>query len=421
MSKVTKTTCVLPWIHFSLKPNGDIKPCCRFSTYSDDEISSKFLDFNVSNFSNASDVLKSAQLEEVRQRMLNGEIMSGCKKCYVEEEIHGHSMRMGLNEDYDVESIVNQNLVSLQFLEVGFGNYCNLGCRSCGADLSTSWYDDDKILSKYYNRPTQQKIQNSNFLWKPDDFNTVTYIKFTGGEPMLHPNFIKFLDVIISGNNQDHITLEVFTNCSWIPKEKILNKLKKFKNVTMYLSVDGTDKVNEYIRHYSKWQIVENSLKTWLEFEKNTHNFSSTLTPTVSIYNVFNIKDLIIYWKNLRSSAMLPMTRESGNVVANIVTYPEYISLNLLPNFEPVVQELESFISENRDIYSIPLERIVKVLKSNRKPIYTLDYFMDYTADLDKLRHQKLENYIPEVWNHLKNYYSSIEIDIETFKGKINE
>ncbi len=420
MSKITNTTCVLPWIHFSLKPNGDIKPCCRFVTYHDDETSAQYLNFNVSNYNNATDVLKSTQFENIRQKMLNGDRISGCKKCYMEEEIHGSSMRHGVNEEYDVESVVGENQLGLQFLEVGFGNYCNLACRSCGADLSTSWFEDDRVLSKYYDRDIQTKIKNSKFLWKSDDFKTVTYIKFTGGEPMLHPNFIKFLDVIISGGHHTHITLEVFTNCSWDPKDKILNRLKKFQNVKIYLSVDGMGEVNNYIRHYSNWETVERSLLTWLTLEKTTINFSLILTPTISIYNIFDIKDLLFYWKKIRTDVGLELTRENGNIIANIVTYPEYISLQLLPDKDQIIKELELY-TNNKEIYTIPLERIVEVLKSKNKVNHTLEYFLNYTADLDKLRNQSLENSIPKLWNYLNNYFNKISVDIKDFKGKINE
>jgi len=419
MSKETDTTCVLPWIHFSVKPSGGIKPCCRFETFADNETQSNFVDLNLSNFNNVADVLKTEQLANIRKKMLNGEKINGCKKCYVEEKIHGKSMRTGLNEEYDINTILDKNDTTLQFLEVGFGNYCNLACRSCGADLSTSWFDDDKALSPHYNRTVQKKIQNSKFLWKPEDFETVSYIKFTGGEPMLHPNFIKFLDVIISGNHQTHITLEVFTNCSWVPKNKILDRLKKFKNIKIYLSVDGTGKVNDYIRHYSDWNIVESSLLTWLIFEKNTPNLSSILTPTVSIYNVFNIKDLVLYWKKIRTDTGLEITEESGYIVTNIVVYPEYISLNLLPDSDSIIKDFETCI--NREIYTLPLSRIANELKNERKLKYDLNYFMDYTTDLDKLRNQSLETSIPKLWQHLNTHFKSIGVDIQNFKGKINE
>lgn len=419
----SNTICVLPWLHFSVKPNGNIKPCCRFSTYSSEITANSFKKFNLSRFPNASEVLNSRQLSNMRANMLTGSTISGCEKCYLEERIHGKSMRTGVNTQYNLEEVIKKNKLSLEFLEVTFGNYCNLACRSCGSDLSTSWQQDDKILSMHYERGnTTDKIINTEFIWKEDDFTDINYIKFTGGEPMLHPNFIKFLDLIIKGGNHSHTTLEIFTNCSWIPKDKILKRLQKFKQIKIFLSIDGIGTVNDYIRHNSKWQIVEKSILNWLEFEKRMPTLSLTLTPTVSIYNIFNITELLNYWENVRNKYDLSILNTSGKVIVNMVTYPAYISITLLPNHNDVLSNLNDYAdSKDNECLIEPVLKIINFLKSSNSSKYSLDYFLNYTCDLDKLRNQSLEQSIPFLYNHLSNYYGGIGVDINSFKGRIND
>lgn len=419
----SNTICVLPWLHFSVKPDGNIKPCCRFFTYSSEITANSFKKFNLSRFPNASEVLNSRQLSTMRANMLTGNTISGCEKCYLEERIHGKSMRTGVNAQYNLEEVIKKSKLSLEFLEVTFGNYCNLACRSCGSDLSTSWQQDDKILSMHYERGnTSDKIINTEFIWKEDDFTDINHIKFTGGEPMLHPNFIKFLDLIIKGGNHSHTTLEIFTNCSWVPKEKILKRLQQFKKIKMFLSIDGVGTVNDYVRHNSKWQIVEKSIKDWLEFERRMPGLSLTLTPTVSIYNIFNIKELLDYWENVRNKHNLLITNTSGKVIVNMVTYPEYLSITLLPNFGGVLSELNDYVINKENEYLIePILKIIHFLKSNNSSKYSLKYFLNYTCDLDRLRNQSLEQSIPFLYNHLSDYYRSIGIDINSVKGRINE
>jgi MoaA/NifB/PqqE/SkfB family radical SAM enzyme len=419
----SNTICVLPWLHFSVKPNGNIKPCCRFSTYSSEITANSFKKFNLSRFPNASEVLNSQQLSDMRDNMLKGNIISGCEKCYLEERIHGKSMRTKVNAQYNLEELIKKDKTSLKFLEVAFGNYCNLACRSCGSEFSSSWHRDDKIMSLHYERDNViENLKNSDFIWKEDDFNDIDYIKFTGGEPMLHPNFIKFLDIIIKGDNHSRITLEIFTNCSWIPKDKILKRLQKFKKIKIFLSVDGTGTVNDYIRHNSKWQIVEKTILVWLEFEKRMPGLSVTLTPTVSMYNIFNIKELLIYWATIRNTYNLEISNTSGKVIVNIVTYPEYLAITLLLDYERVITDLNNYVDNTENQYLIePALIIINFLKSSNSSKYSLEYFLNYTHDLDKLRNQSLKESVPELWQHLENYFKNIGINITDFKGKLNE
>ena len=167
-------------------------------------------------------------------------------------------------------NIENNSVGKLKFLEFGLGNYCNLKCRTCANDLSTTWTDDEKILSKFYeDRVVNNSVLNIDKFWKQQDFKNVELIKFTGGEPMIHPNFCNLIDDIIAAGNSKNITLQIYTNASWIPNEKILNKLNIFKKIEIYLSIDGTKKVNDYIRFPSKWSIVSKSAIKWLEHANN--------------------------------------------------------------------------------------------------------------------------------------------------------
>jgi hypothetical protein len=50
-----------------------------------------------------------------------------------------------------------------------------------------------------------------------------------------------------------------------------------------------------------------------------------------------------------------------------------------------------------------------------------LEYFLNYTHDLDKLRNQSLKESVSELWQHLENYFENIGGNITNFKGKLNE
>ena len=153
--------------------------------------------------------------------MLHGKKILGCEKCYAEEahgcfKSSGTSMRQWYNRQYKDHQ---PGKIQLKYLEVSFGNYCNLSCRTCDSALSTSWYDDEVVLSSKYDIKPNKKILDIPFNWTSNDFKYVNEIKFVGGEPMLNPNFYKFLQTVIESNNAKHIKLTVF-NVSYPPWQK---------------------------------------------------------------------------------------------------------------------------------------------------------------------------------------------------------
>ena len=266
---MTKTFCPLPFNHLYIKPNGSYLPCCRFRNWktvdggrTEQDTNLKTLD----DYNSINELLNNSELlDSMRKDMLSGNKVKGCETCYVEEESTGESMRTAVLDEWKNVDIDNPKVTNM---EITFGNYCNLACRTCGSSLSTSWQEDDKVLSKVYkDRALVTERHSVKKNWNSEEFKNITSLKITGGEPMLHPDFTNFLDTIIDSDVSDKITLQIFTNSSFIPKKYLRDKLSKFKHVGIWLSIDGVGEQQEYIRHLSKWELVEKSAKSWLEFE----------------------------------------------------------------------------------------------------------------------------------------------------------
>ena len=115
--------------------------------------------------------------------------------------ITGSAKRLGAaialkfaKSDYDViihyniskneaENIVKNNDIKLRYLEVAFGNYCNLACRTCNSELSTNWYEDDVHLYKskgYTDRKPWQKITDVEYNWSGEELSELIQIKNFG-------------------------------------------------------------------------------------------------------------------------------------------------------------------------------------------------------------------------------------------------
>lgn len=369
------------------------------------------------------DALNSAPMERIRQAMLAGDAVPGCDKCYREEHATGVSMRTSSNLIWDAQRYLDGH-VELRYLEVAFGNYCNLSCRTCGSGLSTSWHDDDVKLKPHYpEREYAKPVLDVEFNWQSSDFDLVEEIKFTGGEPMLHPNFIKFLDIIIAGGNETHITLDIFTNTSWTPREKVISRLNKFKRVKIWLSIDGVGKTQDYVRNGSTWDKVKQSADTWCKLESNHPEiYSIILTPTLNMYNVLTFTDVIDWWILLRNKYNLPFEKLQGpgDIVVSIVHYPTSLNIKNLPNKKDHISRLKKYINsydsskpEFRLVDKIS-NRIIMLLDESIDDNIDLTEFVQFTKDLDKLRNQNFKTTNPELYELVKDVY-------EQTNGKLND
>ena len=123
-----------------------MKPCCRFDFHNSEYVQGDtylFNEFNVALTSLTSGQ-NSSIWQDIRNKMIAGENVAGCHKCYKEEGTAGHSMRTyenSLRNKNNQEQLEDKTLTSpkIQYLEMTFGNYCNLKCRTCNADLSSTW------------------------------------------------------------------------------------------------------------------------------------------------------------------------------------------------------------------------------------------------------------------------------------------
>tara|TARA_B100000959_G_scaffold267901_1_gene311946 strand:- start:3345 stop:5186 length:1842 start_codon:yes stop_codon:yes gene_type:complete len=442
------TFCSLPWLHIQLKPNGQAKPCCRFNVYHSDYDRSIIETYNIKN-NTLGEIMRNEFWSQIRADMENNKKVSGCHKCYNEEKSSGRSMRTEENRKWnnnDQSALAkNHNNLSFQYLELTTGRYCNSNCRSCSSNLSTGWEKEDKILhGLYYDRGNDSGLPAMLKLdFNPQEFENVSIIKMTGGEPMISPEFIPFLDNVIKSNNSKNIVLEIYTNCTWYPKEKIISRLKHFKVLNLFLSIDAYGSLNDYVRGPFKWDVVEKNMHKWLDLTKYHENFIINLKPTISLYNILHLPKMIEEWINICSlysdSGFLTLTdyeekvrwqpqeqRSSytynpGKFVPTALQTPDYLSPSLLPEKEGIINELEELckklmMSVKSDLeisisegFVRNIDRMIGIL--NQKPTSNLNEFINYSADLDKLRNQDIRKSIPELWEQIA--------DKVEYKGKL--
>jgi organic radical activating enzyme len=443
-----KSFCIYPWMHLQLKPNGQAKPCCRFNhmnpAYNNADGVPALAEYNVNKMT-LTEISNSEFWKQLRQDMLDGKQIPGCHKCDRDDEHGNFSMRFNANRQWNDGNqdapLDKYNSLKFEYLELTTGRYCNLKCRMCSSDLSTSWDDDDKVLAGHYydrkdfsNRPSMLSLD-----FNEEDFENTKLIKLTGGEPMLAPTFIPFIDKIIDSGYAKNINLEIYTNASWVPKAKILDRLDKFKNLNIFLSIDGLNEVNDYVRAPSKWEVVNESAETWIKYSKENLKYSIVFSPTISLYNILNFPSMLRWWKDLQTTYFgedfvlhasdneKAATRYPGYIFnvgrlsPTMLQTPTYLSPCLLPNKVKVAAEIAAISKElvknattNSELkYASAFEYMIDHIISHlvKAPVDILQTFVSYSADLDKLRSQKLQDACPELWEQIK--------DQVEYKGKL--
>lgn len=116
-------------------------------------------------------------------------------------------------------------------------------------------------------------------------------LQLAGGEPFINKALQSFLKRAVELGVSQNIDLSFSTNLTFFPKE-VYELFKDYKSVSLFISLDGTEKVNSYIRYPSKWsKIVEN-----IRFvDENYHSLNLDLVnihTVVQIYNIFNLVEL---------------------------------------------------------------------------------------------------------------------------------
>jgi len=132
--KISKTLCVFAWRQVHVTPIGVVKPCCIFDKPLLNE-NGKTIRINDASIE---EIWNSKAFKEIRTKMIKGEEISGCIKCYEEEKISNTSDRIRTNKNSGLLPEVLKEIKpdgSIDqlptLINLKIGNVCNLKCRMC--------------------------------------------------------------------------------------------------------------------------------------------------------------------------------------------------------------------------------------------------------------------------------------------------
>jgi hypothetical protein len=168
-------------------------------------------------------------------------------------------------------------------LELQLNSVCNAACIICGPWLSSLWRKQLEI----------EEVEN-DFDYKDVlsliNLENLKTMKFLGGEPLLgdaHLNVLKMIP------NPKNVEVRYATNGSIFPDEEVFEIWNRFRQIQIFFSIDGTDKVFEYIRWPLGWNKVEKNILKMIDYRNSKNrNIRIHINCTINPLNAFYFDNL---------------------------------------------------------------------------------------------------------------------------------
>jgi|TARA_B100000085_G_scaffold65882_2_gene58633 radical SAM protein with 4Fe4S-binding SPASM domain len=394
--KDNKHFCMMPWVHMHLWPAGFTYPCCMSDP-----------DYPIGNTQTQSlqDIWNGEQMRKIRLNMLSGEPSKECRRCY---ELEDNGMQTLRNSsitnfaDKHWQKVMNTSDdgsagdVNMAYMDIRFSNLCNLKCRSCGPQFSSSWFEDHKQMYGELNHPKilQVRDEMKSFMDELEPLlESVERVYWAGGEPLITQAHYDILDKWIAMGKRD-VAMDYTTNFTQMrfKKKTAFEYWNAFDKVRVAASLDANHKRGEYLRKNMDWDIVVQNRRDMLEQCPQVY---FELTPTVSVYNVLNLPD---FHKEWIEQGLL----EPANIRINILLDPTYMRLSILPvkkkdkirlRYLEHLKYLDQF--DNINHVKKDYESILNFINDDRSE--EVKMFLYKTFKVDKLRQEDVFEVFPEL------------------------
>ena len=306
---MTKTFCPYAWTHLSAATDGNIRLCCNVTDDDPRIRDQNNQTMHVSDIKDIQDAFNVPMYNDIRKKMLSGEKVSLCQRCYDVEENGGSSIRnnavkhFGIDEHVDNTDIETGEIkkVKIQSLDFSWSNYCNLKCKMCSPDATNQLIEEYIHFGENYR---EVDLDKWTFDALYDTLETVSpnlkEILVTGGEPLLNKDFLKYIDYLVENEYAKDIILTFHTNLTIMPS-RFMERFGKFKHTQIHISIDGTEDTYEYIRYPGKWSVVERNIRKLATYIQNADNIGAEAHVVFQSYNMHNICNLLKYFNKFKS------------------------------------------------------------------------------------------------------------------------
>lgn len=314
------TLCMAPWTHTYLSPQTERRMCCasrepaqNFEQYIDTKSGTgKYIPITLDEHWN------SEHMKSVRRRMMAGETLPECDVCNSKllntnvyrsyfDHLFSSKYYAKIWETTDEDGFTTMEPVSWDYR---FSNLCNFKCRTCGDMLSSAWETEQrqhnminwhnpknnwmkpevkKDIEKFQDQQIEQEFARAV------EEHRVEEVYWVGGEPLMYEQHWTYMNRIIQLGDGQNVYARYNTNLSRITHRGISlvdDLLPALRDWQICASIDGTEKIGEYIRtglKYTQW--VENydrAVATANTSRQVRVDFTATLP---GLFEVKNIQD----------------------------------------------------------------------------------------------------------------------------------
>jgi len=326
----------------------------------------------------------------IRNNMMSGlQMPDKCHTCYEREQLGEESARqfeslewvmdLGLKHKQDLKNIKYPVLY-----EIRPSNKCNIMCRMCD-DKHSHLIEKENLQLGWPVVTDTWRMQP--FPYDKIDFDTVKRIYWAGGEPTIMPDFYEFLRRCIKQGTVE-FDLNIGTNAEKI-SDTIWDLLQQFPRVMLSVSIDGYQKVNDYIRWGSHFDNIKYNCFRALE---NGHQVS--FQTVLSMWNATRVHEIFEFYD-----------REFPG--RNCLVQPAGLfDSHLGPWHNPLREQVSESMRRCREtrVYynngrntSHAIEEVITRFENYDYDPAILQKFFEYNDALDQARGSRLIDYIPEL------------------------
>jgi len=244
--KQSKNFCAVPWNHFEIWTNGNIRTCSKGKAFGN--INDQPLD----------QILQSPDIQSIKQDLLADRASSNCQGCHQLStgtehfDLRNHYNPMFKDFDIDYEDIT---AFELNGIDLHWDNTCNFKCVYCNSSQSSLIAQEQGIAIK---RTDHNNIDKIIALIKKNQ-HVMKEIYFSGGEPLLVKHNVKLLKEIT--NTQ--LPIRINSNISQtVDTNPVFTELKRFNNVLWTVSAECQGEQFNYVRNGGNWDQFLHNLNT---------------------------------------------------------------------------------------------------------------------------------------------------------------
>ena len=411
-----KNLCLYPWYHLANDHQGRVHPCCIYQ----DKIKKPDGSYYYLQKDKIEDIFKSEYLQELRQKFLRDERPSECNICWNDEDIGIPSKRQKFYDELkywmDIKPEVPKVFDYPLDMQLILNNSCNLKCRICTPELSSSWLKEMNSYSNSELSLIEKKIpkfphgQSSDskgvFLNDMDSWGpNIRKMNCLGGEPFYSDAWKKMALKFIEKGWSKNVSLGIVSNGTFFDKQFLDLLLQNFKSIGVSLSIDGMESAFEYVRSNGKWDDVKENFYRFREYSIYP-NFTFNITYSTNWLSLMQIpKFLDFINENMQVKV---------NVWFNKVAKPYFMNPAFAPKDvkEYIVEKIKK--SKHYGFYANDLEGLLNYVLNYNVEVHKGDYkkYFNQHLFLDKQRDtnlwQAVDNTDKILYKSLRKFYDDL-------------